>query len=109
MKYKLEYSMANRVLLAASDVSTRILEKTSRFHSSRAACAASSTDHDASSEFLYAHAFSIDMKEIPTRDLTSVVLLHVKMAPTRSFIGPDRAFDPVYVSRGVVALSNDLK
>jgi hypothetical protein len=39
----------------------------------------------------------------------SVALLQVKTAPTRSFIGPDRAVDPVYVGRGAVPLLNDRK
>lgn len=109
MKYRLEYSNASLVLFADSEVSTRILEKTSRFHSSRVAWAVSSIDHEESSEFLYAHALFTDLKEMPTRDLISVALLQVKTAPTRSFIGPERAVDPVYVGRGVVALLNDRK
>ena len=95
MKYKLEYSNASLVLFADSEVSTRILEKTSRFHSSRVACAVSSIYHEESSAFLYEHALSTDMKEMPTRDLISVTLVQVNTAPTRSFIGPDRAVEPV--------------
>ena len=69
MKYKLEYKSASLVLFAVSDVSTRILEKTSRFHSSRAACAVSSMDQEGSSLSLYEHALSTDINEMPTRDL----------------------------------------
>ena len=63
-------------------------------------------DHVDSSEFLYAQALSTDMKEIPTRDLISVVLLQLKSAPTRSFDGPERAVLPVNVGCGVVPLLN---
>ena len=92
MKYNEEYRRARLVWLTELSVFTWIFEKTSRFHSSTAALTVSFKSHEGISVCLNMHAFSMEMKDIPTLDRTTVrleLLFQVNNAPTRSLSGPD--------------------